>query len=313
MKDFFVRLWERIKQPPLWAVVLTFTVTVISAVAAIVIAAVSFEKAPLSIVAYSLFAIAAISLTYSVYLIVKKIPTYKQSVVDYMEKHEFTRRLLHNFGFRTVVLSIISFVASLAFAVFNGYMGIMNRSIWYGALAAYYVFLVLLRGGILTYHNKKRKKDGEGSELVKAKIYRNSGIILLVLNAALSSAIAQMIFSNAHFSYAGWTIFAFAAYSFYKITMSIINLVKAHRQTDYTVKAITNVNLTDAAVSIMALQTALLTTFTDDTVNISAMNTGTGIVVSLLSVGISLTMIITAAKRINALKKETTEDEQQSI
>ena len=140
--------------------------------------------------------------------------------------------------------------------------------------------------------------------------HKNSGIITLVLNVALSAAIGQMIFSDAHFTYMGWTVFAYAAYAFYKITMSIVALIKAHRQDDLTVRAIRNINLVDALVSILALQTALLTTFGDGTMNISAMNTLTGIVVSTTAIAIGIYMIVSANKKMKELQKENNSHEQ---
>ena len=122
---------------------------------------------------------------------------------------------------------------------------------------------------------------------------------------ALSVAIAQMIFADAHFSYLGWTVFAFAAYAFFKITVAIITLFKAHRQDDLTVRAIRNINLIDALVSILALQTALMSAFGDGTLNTSLMNTLTGSVVSLLSIGIGVYMIVSANKQIKKLTKDS--------
>ena len=118
-----------------------------------------------------------------------------------------------------------------------------------------------------------------------------------------------MIFSDAHFTYMGWTIFAYAAYAFYKITMSIISFIRAHRQEDLTVRAIGNINLVDALVSILALQTALLTMFSEGKVNISLFNTLTGIAVSGLSVGIGIYMIVSANKKMKELKKENNTNE----
>ena len=130
------------------------------------------------------------------------------------------------------------------------------------------------------------------------------------LIAVCSSAIAQMIFSEAHFTYMGWTIFAYAAYAFYKITMSIIALIKAHKQTDLTVRAIRNINLVDSLVSILALQTALLTMFSEGEINVSIFNTFTGIVVSLLSVGVGIYMIVSANKKMKKIQKENKHNEQ---
>ena len=310
MKINFRALWKRILYPPTWAKVLTFLVTIISAILSLVMVGLGLENGGLAIIAYILFGVAGISLAYSVYLIIPLFPKMKSGFIMWMEKHEFTHLLLRNFGFRTVIFAIGSFLMSLLFSGFNAYMGIANRSIWYGALAAFYIALAFLRGGVLVYHKKAKGKKIQNDEYIKAKAYRNSGIIMLILNVALSSAIAQMIFSDAHFTYMGWTIFAYAAYAFYKITMSIIGLIKAHKQEDLTVRAIRNINLVDALVSILALQTALLTMFSQGEVNISIFNTLTGIVVSLLSVGIGIYMIISANKKIKEIQKENKTNEQ---
>ena len=308
MKFDFRALWKKILSPPTWAKILTFIVSIVSAAGALLMLLVEYENNALAIVAYTLFGIAGTSLAYSVYLLIPLFPKMKNGMIEWMEKREFTHLLLRNFGFRTVVFSVGSFLMSLLFSAFNAYMGIANRSIWYGALAAFYIALALIRGGVLTYHRSRMGKR-ESDEYVKAKVYRNSGIITLILNIALSSAIAQMIFSGAHFSYMGWTVFAYAAYAFYKITMSIISFIKAHKQTDLTVRAIRNINLVDALVSILALQTALLTMFSEGDINISLFNTLTGIAVSVLSVGIGIYMIISANQKMKELQKDNTNNE----
>ncbi len=312
MKIDFRALWKRTLNPPTWAKVITFITTFLSATLSIFIVILGFENTLLSIVAYVLFGIAGLSLAYSVYLIIPLFPKMKKRIIALLESYEFTRLVLRDFGFRTVIFAIGSFTISLLFSAFNAYMGIVNRSIWYGALATFYIALALLRGGVLTYHKNRfgKRAKRQYDEYTKAKVYRNSGIITLILNLALSSAIAQMIFSDAHFTYIGWTIFAFAAYAFYKITMSIISLIKAHKQTDLTVRAIRNINLVDALVSILALQTALLTMFNEGEISISLMNTLTGSVVSLLSIAIGVYMIVSANKRMKEIQKEKEENEQ---
>ena len=312
MKIDFRALWKRILNPPTWAKILTFIVTLLSATFSLVMVFLGFENGARAVVAYALFGVAGVSLAYSVYLIIPMFPKMKSGIIEWMESREFTYLILRNFGFRTLIFAIGSFFMSVLFSAFNAYMGIANRSIWYGALATFYIALALLRGGVLVYHKNRigKKKRAKNEEYVKAKIYRNSGIITLILNVALSSAIAQMIFSDAHFSYMGWTIFAYAFYAFYKITVSIISLVKAHKQTDLTVRAIRNINLVDALVSILALQTALLTTFGDGAMNISLMNTMTGIVVSALSVAIGVYMIVSAHKKMQEIQKENRNNEQ---
>ena len=302
------KFWEKLKNPPLYVKILTAIITLLFSIASIIIAIKGQGKGIYSIFSYVGFAIAGISLTYSVFLIIPTIPKAKKRIISWMEKHDFTYLLLRNFGFRAVIFSIGSFILSIAFGVFNGYMGIKNKSIWYGALSAYYIALVFLRGGILVYHKNKIGKVelNDKEDLInKEKTYRNCGIILMFLNISLSTAIGQMIFNEAYFIYMGWTIFAFAAYAFYKITTSIISFIKARNHNDATIKAIKNVNLADALVSILALQTALLNTFSDGKINVSLMNTITGSMISVFTIGLGIFMIILASKRIKKIKEGT--------
>lgn len=304
---------QKLINPPIWVHVVTYCTAVLSAAGSLLLLLVDYEKAWFSVLVYTLFGIAALSLGYAVYLTVRYAGKAKRAVISFLERHDFTYLLLRNYGFRTIILLIVSFMMSLIISVFNAYLGITLRSIWYGALAAYYIFLALMRGGILVHHqrkigkrNRQEEREMEGKQI---STYRNCGWVLLILNATLSSAIAQMIFDDRHFTYAGWIIYAYAAYAFYKITMSIINLVRATKQDDLTVQAIRNINLIDATVSILALQTALLTTFSGGNVDISLFNTLTGCVVSALAIGLSIFMIIKGSK----LKKEWKKKEKERV
>lgn len=256
----------------------------------------------LSILAYVSFALAALSLAYSVYTIVIYAPGLKGKILSYLRSREITHRLLENWGFRTIVTSLVSFLMSIFSSVVNAYLGIATGSIWFGALAAYYIFLTLMRSRLLLYHRNIKEFESEG--LMRAKKYRSCGILLLILNAALSSAIAQMIFDDRRFEYKDWLIYAFAAYAFYKISMAIVNLVRARRQDDLTIQAIRELNVVDAAVSILALQTALLHTFSTGDIDISLFNTLTGSAVSVFALSLSIYMIIKGNQTVKEIKRQ---------
>ena len=294
------KIFEKLKRPSGLLLILTYILTVVFITVALLMLFVEYEGTVLEIVAYSSYGLAAISLGYSVYTIVIYAPGLKGRVLALLSSREITRRLLHNWGFRTVVTSTVSFGMSVFSSVTNAYLGISERSIWFGALAAYYIFLALMRSGLLIYHRKNR--DYESEALLRAKKYTRCGIFLLILNATLSSAIAQMIFDDRGFEYKDWLIYAFAAYAFYKIIMSVVNAIKARKQDDLTIQAIREINMVDAAVSILALQTALLHTFSDETVDISLFNTLTGFAVSIFSLALSIMMIMRGIKIIKEIK-----------
>ena len=170
MKIDFRSLWKKILNPPTYVKVLNFIITILSATLSLVMVALGLENGVLAIIAYILFGIAGVSLAYSVYLIIPLFPKMKTGIITWLESREFTRLILRNFGFRTVIFAIGSFLMSLLFSGFNAYMGIKNRSIWYGALAAFYIALAFLRGGVLAYHKSRIGKKTQNDEYVKAKV-----------------------------------------------------------------------------------------------------------------------------------------------
>lgn len=291
---------EKLKKPKGGILALTYILTIIFIALAMAFLIIDYVGTPLEILAYTSYGLAGVGLAYSVYTIVIYAPGLRGRVMKRLMEVEFTRLMIKNWGFRTVVTSTVSFAMTLFSSITNAYLGISERSIWFGALAAYYIFLAFMRSGLLVYHRKKRDFESEG--LTRAKKYMRCGILLLVLNAALSSAIAQMIFDDRSFEYKDWLIYAFAAYAFYKIIMSVRNAIKARRQNDLTLQAIREINMVDAAVSILALQTALLHTFSDATVDISLFNTLTGSAVSLFSITLSIMMIVRGSKIIKEIK-----------
>lgn len=292
MKEWFTNLYAWLKNPPTYIKILTFLVAILSSIGSIIVAVTMDMESALSVLIYILFGIAGISLAYAVFLILPLFPKIKSSVMAWTLKRSFTRKLVENYGFRTIIFAIGTFSLSIVFAGVNAYLGIAYKSIWFGALATYYIMLAFMRGGILISHQKNSTEN----ERKQIKLYRNCGIVLLALNLVLSSSIAQMIFDGAHFVYVGLTIFAYAVYAFFKITMSIINFIKANRRESLVVQAIRNINLADAVVSILALQTALLNTFSQGDIDVSLMNTFTGIIVSAFTVGLGVYMIMKSSK-----------------
>ena len=301
-KDFLLK----VKNPPNWMIAVIYFVTALAIVGAILILQIDYSGSYLEIIAYCLFGVSALCLTFAVYISIVLAPKIKNKLITFLQSYKFTNNLLYNYGFKTVVFAVLSFVLNVGYGVFNGVLGILAQSIWYGALAAYYIFLALIRGGLLLYHQRKKgaKRNEFEEELKRIKTFKNCGILILFLNIALSSAIAQMIFNDEGFVYVGLTIYASAAYAFYKITMSVINFIKAKKHSDLTVEAIRNINLIDALTSILALQTALLFTFKSPEVNASLFNTFTGVLVSVTSTTIAVLMLVKARKRKKLLMEK---------
>ena len=289
-------------RPPIAVRVVVYIVTVASIVLAMLAVAQKLDTGwqKLSFVFYAL---AMLGLTYSVVLIIKNLPITVKAVKEWLRAHPFTGKMMDDFGFRKIVFAIGSFVMSVGYGFINGYTWLITGSIWHGALAIYYVMLALTRGGILVHHKRKIGKDPDeiSIEIKEATTCRNSGIVLLVLNSALFLVVLMMTFAGKSFRYQGTLIYAYAAYTVYKLTMAIVNLPKSKRQGDMTVEAMQAVSLTDALVSLIALQTALLAQFGTDGTKQPLFNGITGTVVCLGVLTIGIVIIARGQKRRNQL------------
>lgn len=222
-----------------------------------------------------------------------------------LRRNKLTERLMTNYGFRTIIFSVCSLMTGIAYAVFNLAVGLIYRSLWYGALACYYVMLDVIRGGVLVNRFKSSKRGEVSQRLYEIRQYLICGALLIVMTVFLAAMVLHIARQNKTFEYSLSVIYMTAGYTFYRIAVSVYNFVKSGKQSDFTVRALRCVNLVTALVSFLSLQSAALTAFSKN-LNRSYMNALTGGIVCLLIVITGVFMIIRAGVR---LKRERTASE----
>ncbi len=297
MKTFWegIRAW--LKNPSVLVICVNWLLTVAAATGAIVMAATGYSGA----FCYVVYAIAALSLAYSVYTVVKFAPTVKRGVQNKLKKYAFTRKMTENYGFRTLVFAWASAGINLAFVAFNLVMGILTKNAWYASLAGYYFLLSGLRGGVFLL-DKRAKKLANGEEAMyrKAQIknYGLCGLALFVLEVAMAVAVTFMVVAGKPTKYTEIMAIVFATYSVYKIALAIRNIFKAKKNKDWQVQAFRNIGLVDAAISLLSLQTTLVATFSEDGWGMYALNAIVGLFVCLFTIGVGAAMIVQSRRRI---------------
>ncbi|MDE7182574.1 MAG: hypothetical protein K2O41_06070 [Clostridia bacterium] len=225
--------------------------------------------------------------------------------------HATAKKLKSDFGFRRITAFTLSFALNVAYAVYNGVLGAVFSSVWFGSLAIYYIILSTMRGGAALGAVKLRRRElteSKSFEKNKLIIYLASGIMLVVLSLALSGAVVQLVCDGKTFRHAGFLIYAAAAYTFYKITMAIIHLVRANKENDFILRTTSDIDLADAFVSVLALQTAMFASF-DSGADVRWANAATGGVVCAFAVALGAFMIINAARKLTTLKWEEQDNE----
>lgn len=300
MKKFFSYL----KRPPAWFAACAFLLAACCIAGAIACAACGYT----GWYVYALYAAAALSLAYIVYLSVRGGSALRAKAAARAKAHPLAESFFSDAGFRSVVLFSLSFIVNIAYALLCGVLGIVLRASWYGMFSFYYLLLSALRCGLLAGAMRSRRRaagDARGLLVSRWKLYRLCGIALFVLEFALAAAVTVMVAVGRPAPVSEVLAIASAAYTFYKVISAAVAFVKVRRLHDPLLQAFRNINLADAAVSLLSLQVTLVAVFSQGQgESMKPLNAAMGFFVCLLTIALGVWMIAEAGARLRTLKEE---------
>ena len=124
-----------------------------------------------------------------------------------------------------------------------------------------------------------------------------AGILLLALNFALTGVILLTIAQDTARRYSEIVVISIATYTFYKIIMAVVNMVKVRKTQSPVLITIRNIGTADALVSMLTLQATMLASFQGKGgLDANRMNAITGMVVCVLILALGVSMIHYAFK-----------------
>lgn len=216
-----------------------------------------------------------------------------------VKKNSFGAHFLEDYRFRTILTTMPSFMINVAYTIYNGVIGIMNQSSWFITMAVYYSLLGIMR--YCAVHTERKISRLEDHELIRKKelaVIKTDGILLLLLNLALSGVVLLTIAEGTAKAYSDIMAISIAAYTFYKIIMAVINMVKVRKMESPILITIRNIGVADALVYMLTLQMTMLVSFQGtDSLDMNRMNGITGLAVCLLISALGISMIYYAFKR----------------
>ncbi|MGN1188574.1 MAG: hypothetical protein ACI4R6_08765, partial [Lachnospiraceae bacterium] len=215
-------------------------------------------------VAYLSYGISAYALSITVTAIVNFVKWGRQNtrnnpIVKKILSFPLVERYLSEKSFRAEAALYPSLIINLLYAGVKLFSGIIYRSVWFGTLAVYYILLAMMRFFLL--HHVRRRGEKQESLISELKICRLCGIILMVLDWALVGIIVLVVRKNSGFEYPGMLIYVMALYTFYAVITAAVNVIKFRRYGDPAISVAKVINLTAALVSLLSLETAMLTQF----------------------------------------------------
>lgn len=215
------------------------------------------------------------------------------------------RRFLAEPAYRAEVALCAGLLVNLLYAAVKMISGIMYRSVWFGALAGYYLLLSALRYALL--HHARRSPAGQNLAS-EWRRYRLCGAILLVMNQALSAVVVLVVCRNSGMEYPGCLIYVMAMYTFYAVINAVRNVVRFRDHSSPVISAAKAVSLIAALVSVLSLETAMLTRFDSagDPRYRRLMTGCTGFVVCAIVLAMAVWMIVHSTRQIRSLKQGET-------
>lgn len=271
LREFWRKAWKLCKKclfiHNVLAVILIFLST------ALLLYAFLYPNA-IPVVAYISYFVSAYTLT----VVMIKMPALCKKIKRGLYGNKYSNMYLTNSQIRAKISLYTGCGISVLYACFKLGMGIYLSSVWLGAVAVYYIILSLMRLALLRrFRRSKWYETEEGLHLFGLKSFRFCGILMFLLNIAVSGLVVQMIWQNKSYEYPGFLIYATAAYAFYCLTMAIINIVKYRHMEQPILSAAKMLSFACALISILAMQTAMLTQFGNGQENFARlMNSLTG-------------------------------------
>lgn len=254
-----------------------------------------------SVVAYVSYVLSAYTLTAD---IINFIPIVKK-IKQFKEDNKYLKKYFSDSVLRATISLYISLFINIAYAVFNFCIGYLNKSYWFGAIGVYYFVLSAIRFLLLRNAGKASQKLTTERKEYELKVYRGVGVLMFLVNIAMSGMAIQMIGQNKSTAHSEVMTIASAAFTFYSLTMAIINLQKYRKTETPILAAAKMLNFACALMAMFTLQSAMIASFDENNDNFrQIMNTITGSVVLILVFGLAVYMIRRGNKLLNETKEE---------
>lgn len=237
-------------------------------------------------ISYVSYVLSFYALTITVF---KSIPLIKL-INKKVHSNKYTNRLITDRELKNNISLFSGTFFNMIYGIFKFITGFIYRSIWFGATGVYYLVLGMMKLS-LTKHVIKKSDNQK-----QLKQYKNIGILMFLLNSAMVGMIILMIRDGESALYPGFIIYAQAAYTFYILTFAIINIIRYRKDHTLIIAASKSINLAGAIMSLFILQVAMINEFGGSDSFKLIINTLTGTVTSLITIGIAIFMIINSKK-----------------
>ncbi len=166
------------------------------------------------------------------------------------------KAFLHDYDFNTYASSLFSVFLGVLFFSYNAFLGIRDLSIWHGSICVYYLLMALIRGLIVVSQRDANARVYGCSK--RKKVILLTHFLMLLMDLSVAAPIWTMIRGDRTYSWGLVPAILIAAYTVYRITITIMNYRKSTKQDDTLVKVLRTIYMMDALFALIVLQNTMI-------------------------------------------------------
>lgn len=247
---------QKLLHPPGW--VLIFVPLLFFAA----LAAVFIRQCPENILVYLIYSLSAYSLTIWLAALLGLTKRAKSAMMGskFMRKaaaSPIMGRYFKDLAFRGSISIYQGIAVNLFYVAFRIMAAIRYASVWFLSMAVYYLVLGGLRAYLIVYYRRRTPE-------LERRCYHTTAWFLFLLNIPMGGMIVLMVRTDSGFSYPGYVIYLSALYTFYTMITSAINLIRFRRLGSPILSAAKVLHFVAAMMSILGLQTAMISRFSEN-------------------------------------------------
>lgn len=250
------KLLQKLLHPPGWVLIF---VPLLSFAA---LAAVFIRQCPENILVYLIYSLSAYSLT----IWLAALPGLTKRAKSAMMGSKLMRkaaaspimgRYFKGLAFRGSISIYQGIAVNLFYVAFRIMAAIRYVSVWFLSMAVYYLVLGGLRAYLIVCYRRRTPE-------LERRCYHTTAWFLFLLNIPMGGMIVLMVRTDSGFSYPGYVIYLSALYTFYTMITSAINLIRFRRLGSPILSAAKVLHFVAAMMSILGLQTAMISRFSEN-------------------------------------------------
>ena len=217
--------------------------------------------------------------------------------VSLLSRTKTGEKLVSSRRYRVILSAAVAFVFNLLYALYHCVLGVLNLSLWFIAMCAFYGILATMRFSAVLCERNQHRSPSDDTEIFVMKL---SGVLLVTLGVVLAAVNYISLSQNIAVKYGEITMITIAAYTFTKITMAIVRAVKQRRDPSPLLRTIRNIGYAEVSASILTLQRSMLVSFGGmDDRQARLMNSLTGAAVCLFVLMLGLSMTAKSRRKVH--------------